>query len=165
MLISLRGINKVVCLPVDFISPFHVQYKWTKCCFNQQTSLISNNTTYCMIYSSDWLIYRVKHDVPVQTYPILTIDDRGEDSNAGKVWVGDSLVKDQTTDTAEGREWHTIKSKTICYHTRWHRSGRQPEAVGKGSSDLDEVILHGEVAYWWLYLLMAMAMMTGSQPE
>lgn len=41
--------------------------------------------------------------MPVQT-PQLTVDDRREDSNASKVWVGDSLVKDQTANTAAGRD-------------------------------------------------------------
>lgn len=79
---------------------------------------------------------------------LLTVDDRGEDSNASKVWVGDSLVQDQTANTAGGRESDTQSNqRTICHHTRFYRSARQLVAVEKGSSDLDEVILHGKVAY------------------
>lgn len=51
--------------------------------------------------------------------PFLTIDDWGEDSHAGKVWVGDRLVEDQTAHTAVSHESITHSNHgTIRHHNQ-----------------------------------------------
>lgn len=52
---------------------------------------------------------------------LLTVDYWGEDSHACKVWVGDCLVQDQTTNAegwSESAQWKTsFNHCTTCHHT------------------------------------------------
>lgn len=83
--------------------------------------------------------------MPVPT-PLLTIDDRGEDSHASKVWVGDCLVKDQTANAAGSHESVTHSNHgTICHHAQWHRSARQPVVVGSEMRFIDGQFQFGRV--------------------